>query len=45
MSQIGMALPVGWDNSGAAVWRIILRQGGELPGRWVVIDREFRSAG
>ena len=44
MSQIGMALPVGGDNSGVELWRIILNKSGELPGRWVVIDREFVPA-
>jgi len=32
MSQVGMALPVGWDNTKPELWKIILRKGGELPG-------------
>lgn len=41
---IGMALPTSDDRTKPERWRIVLKQGGELPGRWVLIDREFRPA-
>jgi hypothetical protein len=32
-----------WDEKGLAVWT--LRIGGqEIPGRWVIIDRQFKPA-
>jgi hypothetical protein len=40
---VGTALCVGWDPAGLAVWTLTVR-GDELPGRWHVIDREFRPA-
>jgi hypothetical protein len=40
---IGMALCVGWDTAGLAVWTLTVH-GADLPGRWVVVDREFRPA-
>jgi hypothetical protein len=40
---VGMALCVGWDSDGLAVWTLAVR-GDELPGQWHVIDGEFRSA-
>ena len=40
---VGMALCVGWDPAGLAVWTLTVH-GDELPGRWLVIDREFRPA-
>jgi hypothetical protein len=38
---IGMALGCGPDGAGVATWSLTVR-GADLPGRWVVIDREFR---
>ena len=44
-SPIGMALPTGWDEEGRILWRLTQRKGKvELPGLWVVVDREFRPA-
>jgi hypothetical protein len=40
---IGMALAVGRDAAGLAVWTLTVHSD-ELPGRWLVIDREFRPA-
>jgi hypothetical protein len=40
---IGMALRVGRDDTGCALWALTI-DGEDLPGRWVVIDREFHSA-
>jgi hypothetical protein len=40
---VGMALCIGWDRAGLAVGTRTVR-GAELPGRWLVIDREFRPA-
>jgi hypothetical protein len=40
---IGMALGRGPDGAGVARWRLTVN-GSELPGLWVVIDREFRPA-
>jgi hypothetical protein len=42
-AMIGMALCVGADGEGRAVWQLSIPRA-ELPGRWVVIDREFRRA-
>ena len=41
---IGMALGKGWRDDGAATWKLTVH-GAELPGLWVVVDREFRPAG
>jgi hypothetical protein len=38
---IGLASGVGWDGDGLAVWRLTIK-GVEVPGRWAIIDREFR---
>jgi hypothetical protein len=38
---IGMALRVGRDDAGRALWTLSI-DGDDLPGRWVVVDREFR---
>jgi hypothetical protein len=39
---IGEATCLMWDQNGLAVWK--LQIGGEqIPGRWVIIGREFRS--
>jgi hypothetical protein len=39
-ARVGTALSVGNDASGATLWRLTV-QGTELPGTWVVVDREF----
>ena len=39
--RIGTALPCGWDDEGAQFWKLVIH-GDRLPGRFVVIDREFR---
>jgi hypothetical protein len=41
---VGMALSAGWDDQRRAVWRLAV-DGDDVPGRWIVIDREFRPAG
>ena len=38
---IGRATSVGWGLDGVTVWRLTIDHV-ELPGVWVVIDREFR---
>jgi hypothetical protein len=38
---IGTALLAGWGSGGAALWRLIVDDV-ELPGRWIVVGREFR---
>jgi hypothetical protein len=40
---VGAAHCVDRDAGGVALWRLIIR-GAELPGRWIVIDRQFRPA-
>ena len=40
---IGMALCVGRDAAGYALWELVVHDR-DVPGRWVVIDREFRPA-
>ena len=40
---IGVALGVGWDGRGVALWRLSVGED-ELPGLWIVVDREFRPA-
>jgi hypothetical protein len=42
-SPIGMALAMGRADAEVEVWELTVR-GVELPGRWVVVDREFRPA-
>jgi hypothetical protein len=39
--SIGKALCVGQDEGGIALWRLIVG-GTAVPGRWILIDREFR---
>ena len=39
---IGQAMCRTWDEQGLAVWTLTVH-GEELPGRWVIIDREFRQ--
>jgi hypothetical protein len=43
LMPIGVALPVGWDDSGVELWRISIGNA-EQPGLWIVVDREFRLA-
>jgi hypothetical protein len=38
---IGMALCTGRDTTGIAVWRLAVHNA-MVPGRWIVVDREFR---
>jgi hypothetical protein len=40
---VGTAICVSSDAAGVAAWRLVIR-GVELPGRWIVVDREFRPA-
>jgi hypothetical protein len=40
---VGMALRVGADAAGRALWALTV-DGEDLPGRWVVVDREFHPA-
>jgi hypothetical protein len=40
---IGEASCRTWNEQGLAVWTLRVH-GKELPGRWVIIDREFRPA-
>ena len=45
-TPIGMAFSAGHDGDDTPeLWRLSLDDGTELPGRWVVVDREFRPAG
>ena len=37
---LGMALCIGVDAAGCALWTLTI-DGDDLPGRWIVIDREF----
>jgi hypothetical protein len=38
---IGLALCVGRDAAGYALWGLVIHDE-DVPGRWVVIDREFK---
>ena len=38
---IGMACCTGWNPAGLAVWKLTV-EGDDVPGRWVIVDREFR---
>jgi hypothetical protein len=40
---IGTALAAGRDAAGRALWTLNVHDA-ELPGRWLVVDREFRPA-
>jgi hypothetical protein len=40
---IGTAFGTGWSETGLQLWRLVVR-GEELPGRFVIIDGEFRPA-
>ena len=39
-TPIGTARPVGCTESGIAIWEIVIR-GAVMPGRWIVLGREF----
>ena len=41
---IGMALRVGRDDASRALWTLSVDGNEDLPGRWVVVDREFQPA-
>jgi hypothetical protein len=38
---VGIAMAGGWTEDGLAVWQLTV-QGVAVPGRWVIVDREFR---
>ena len=38
---IGMANCTGWDPDGLAIW-LLMVDGDDVPGRWIIVDREFR---
>jgi hypothetical protein len=40
---VGLALRVGVDAAGRSVWELVIDDV-LVPGRWVVIDREFQPA-
>jgi hypothetical protein len=40
---IGTAFPRGWNEAGLQLWRLTVHDQ-ELPGRFVIIDGEFRPA-
>jgi hypothetical protein len=40
---IGLALCVGRDAAGCTVWELVVHDA-IVPGRWVVVDREFHPA-
>jgi hypothetical protein len=40
LMPIGMALCIGWDAAGRALWELVVHDA-DVPGWWVVIDREF----
>ena len=40
---IGTALRVGVGAAGRALWALTI-DGDDVPGRWVVVDREFQPA-
>ena len=40
---IGLALRVGVDAAGRALWALTIDDA-DLPGRWIVVDREFHPA-
>jgi hypothetical protein len=39
---VGIAVGAGRDADGVAVWRLTVH-GDVVPGRWVILNREFRS--
>ena len=42
-TPVGIAFRVGGDHAGRALWTLRVYDE-DLPGQWVVIDREFRPA-
>jgi hypothetical protein len=42
-TRIGMALPVRNDTAGVTLWRLTVH-GAELPGLYIVVNREFAPA-
>ena len=38
---IGNTSCIGWDPAGLAVWRLTVHDA-EVPGRWTIVEREFR---
>jgi hypothetical protein len=40
---VGIARVAGWDEDGVALWKLTVLEA-ELPGRWIVVDREFVPA-
>jgi hypothetical protein len=38
---VGMALGNRWDDHDWQLFKLTLKEGGAVPGLWVVIDREF----
>jgi hypothetical protein len=42
-TPIGLALCLGWNPDGMAVWKLRIH-GADVSGRWVLVDREFRRA-
>jgi hypothetical protein len=43
LMPIGMAFEVGRTEGGLGLWKLTVG-GVEVPGRWVIVDREFHSA-
>ena len=42
-TPIGIAHRVRWGERGIAIWRLIVN-GTELPGEWIIVDRQFVPA-
>ena len=40
---IGTGMCIGWNDQGIALWRLIIQEA-VIPGRWLILDREFRPA-
>jgi hypothetical protein len=41
LMPVGMALGAGGTDDGPAIWRLTVH-GADVPGRWIIVDREFR---
>jgi hypothetical protein len=41
--SIGLAVRVGHDTAGCALWELVVHDA-IVPGRWIVVDREFQPA-
>jgi hypothetical protein len=41
--SIGVAISVGRDDAGRTLWELVVHDA-IVPGRWVVVDREFHPA-